>query len=220
MTAPQILEASQAQRAYWQVIAPHDQHLVSRPPGLTADMQWRRQGFWFGRTGSLPHHDLQGWIGASEQPDLPRGANVYLFSAFASPVECAVRLVERPVVILVCSGIALLVGLGVIYLPLARHSVTLLLTGIAIVGAGFWMADLAILAGQAAMAGVVCALVARLLATQLQPRAPRQLALRDSAPSSVAIRSTQPQMRYEGSSHATTAAAPLALAAPPAEPLS
>jgi hypothetical protein len=215
LVAPQVLDAGDATRAYWQIVLPENEHLVSQPSELVADMVWRRNGLFFGRAGSLSQQELEEWTGASAQAELPRGTNVYLFSAFETPREMAVWSISRRSLLLVCSGLALVIGLGLIYLPLARHTVLLLAGGIAVAALGLWLPDVAILAGQAAIIGILCALIARLLIVVLRPQVRGSFALRDTSPSSVEVKSTQPHVRYEGSSHATTAAAPLALATPP-----
>jgi hypothetical protein len=215
LVAPQVLDASDATRAYWQIVLPENEHLVSQPSELAADMVWRRNGLFFGRVGSLSQEELEQWTGATLQAELPRGTNVYLFSAFDTPHEMAVWPVSRRSLLMVCSGLALVVGLGLIYLPLARHAVLFLVGGIAVAALGLWLPDMAILAGQAAIIGVLCALTTRLLIAVLRPQVRGSFTLRDASASNVEVKSTQPHVRYEGSSHATTAAAPLALATPP-----
>jgi hypothetical protein len=95
----------------------------------------------------------------------------------------------------------------------------LLLTGLAVVAVGLWSPDLAILVGQAAAVGLLCVVLARVLHAVLGPRSGRTMVLREpsSASSSGEAKSTEPHVRYEGSSHATTATIP-ALSAPHSEP--
>jgi hypothetical protein len=126
----------------------------------------------------------------------------------------------RRTIILSCSGIALFAGLALLYWPLARHWGVLLVAGVAIAALGGWQPDLAMFAAQASIAGVACALLARLLAIVLSPAPRTSFAIRDASPSSVEVKSTEPYLRYEGSSHATTATAPApapVLLAPPVE---
>lgn len=214
MNAPQLLGAGEARRSYWQVILPENEHLLAGPKNLAADMRWRWEGTHFGRSGRMSQNDLERWSGASLQPNPPSGTNTFLFSGFGSLEQIEVRTIARRSVLLACSGLALVAGLALLYLPLARHPLVLVLVGIGIGTLSLWSPDTAVMIAQAAIAGVGCALLARLLQSLYgSPPLPRSQR-RQASPSTIEGKSTEAHMRYDPGSQTTTASVPVPAPAP------
>jgi hypothetical protein len=209
LIAPQILGAGEARRAYWQLVTGSNEHLLSGPTQLSPDMRWQWEGTHFGRAGRLSQSELEQWIGASVQTELPTSVNTFLYSSFGSLPKIEVRTAARRTILLGCSGFVLVAGLALLYLPLARHPATLLLGGVAIAALAIWNPDAAVLAAEAALAGLACALFAKVLASLYGRRSGAGMTLRIPSPSAIEAKSTEPHLRYEASSQGTTATLPL-----------
>lgn len=214
---PAINGAGEARRAYWQIVMPGSQHLLSGPTNLAADMQWQWVGTHFGRVGRLSQAELERFSGASLQTDLPQSANAFLFSSFGSLPKIEIRVASRRTVLLMCSGLVLVAGLALLYLPALRHPLMIMLLGVGVAALTLWNPDGAILVAQAAVAGLGCALLAQLLKSLYGRRSVQGVSLRSPSPSAIEGRSTEPHVRYEPGSQATTATAPLVAAAAPGE---
>jgi hypothetical protein len=217
LMAPQVINGSEARRAYWQLILPDKEHLLVAPPRLTADMNWRWRGAYFGRVSALSQDELERWIGASHQSELPEATNAYLFSSFGSLQQLTLRTQARRTVLLVCSGMALVAGLALLYFPVLRHPAILLFAGVFLVAFALASPELAAIIAQAAVVGLACLVLARLLKTILGPREIAGVVVRTPAPSGIDSRVRDSQPRPEYGSHATTAAGPMAMAGQAAE---
>jgi hypothetical protein len=208
LTPPKLEVAGEAQRSYWQLVLPPSEHLLAGPNNLAPDMRWRWEQTHFGRAGRFSQAELEQWIGASIQAELPNSANTYLYSSFGSLAPIELRTAARRSVLLACSGALLVAGLVLLYLPLARHPLVLLAGGIGIAAVGLSNPDAAVVAAQAALAGLGCLLLAKLLKS-LYGRAPATFTVtRSPAPSHHDAKSTEPHaLRAEPLSQATTAVA-------------
>lgn len=211
LIAPQVLIAGDARRAYWQLILPEHEHLLIEPSGLTADMNWRWRGSHFGRVSALSQEELESWIGASRQPKLPQATNAYLFSTFGSLDRLHVRTEARRTVLLGCSGVALVAGLALLYFPFVRHPAILLIGGVLLIALALSSPDLAVVLTQAAVIGLGCLVLAKLLKSVLGPRDHTGTIVRTSSPSAFDSRVRESQARSEHGSHATTATSPRAM---------
>ncbi len=216
--APHVLGSGAARRAYWQLVLPENEHLLFAPSELTPDMVWRWQGTHWGRVGSLSQRELEAWAGASTQAELPAATNAYLFSTFGPLPTLEVRTELRRNVLLASSGLVLVLGLALLYLPMVRHPAFLLVTGLGLVMLGANSPGVAMLAAQAAVVGLLCVLLARLLVSVLGPRSTPHRVLRTPASSGIDHRSTAAHVRStDGGSHGTTATVPLVLTGSPLE---
>jgi hypothetical protein len=151
-------------RVYWQLILPHDEHVIIAPGRFTGEFAWGWNGYCWGRQPLLDQAQLETWVGARPCPvPLPATANCYLFSTLGSVEHCELRTAGRSAIVLWASGAALLAGLLLIYLPVARHPATLLAATLLLAALGIMYPEPALLAAQAAGLGVLLALLAGLL---------------------------------------------------------
>ncbi|HTN76940.1 MAG TPA: hypothetical protein VL096_16895 [Pirellulaceae bacterium] len=218
LVAPHVQGAGDARRAYWQLILPDNEHLLLDPADLTPDMTWRWRGTHWSRVGTLSQSDLEAWSGARPQSELPTATNSYLYSTFGSLQTLQVRTELRRNMLLGWSGLALVIGLAMLYLPAGRHPALLLVAGVSLVALAGWNPDLAILFAQATVVGLGCVLLARLMRSLFAPRRATSVVLRAPANSGVEHRSTEQHIKPEHGSHATTAAIPIALGSPTTGP--
>jgi hypothetical protein len=212
--APQVLGSAEARRAFWQLVLPIDEHVIVDEGPLSPDVRWRLSGLRFGRTSRMSQPELEQWIGASVQPELPDAVNTYLFSSFGSLDELHVRTATRKTLLLASSGMVLIVGLLLLYFPGFRHPAVLLVAGIAIVASVFWSPSLALMFAQAAVSGFLCVLLAVTLRRLYGRPEPVVVVSRGPSPSSIEAKSTEPHIKYEPGSQTTTAASPLLAAMP------
>jgi hypothetical protein len=212
--APQVLGSAGARRGFWQLVLPADEHVVMDQGRLSPDVRWRWQGLRFGRSSRLSQAELEQWIGASSQPELPEAVNTYLFSSFGSLDQLQVHTATRRMLLLASSGLVLVVGLLLLYFPAFRHPAVLLVAGVAIAASVFWSPSLALIFAQAAVSGLFCAMFALLLRRLYGRRASQVVFSRTPAQSSLEARSTEPHVRYEPGSQTTTAASPLVATLP------
>jgi hypothetical protein len=154
-------------RAYWQLLLPPEEHLVETPRDLTSEFVWGWNRFYFGRLPVLSQTDLETWAwGSVRHPSnspAPAGMNVYLFSSLGRIDSCAIVTAGRSMIVFVCSGLALLAGLILIYVRAARHPVVLLAAAVFLVGLTAIYPELALLAAQASAVGLALALLAAFL---------------------------------------------------------
>lgn len=161
--APELVGAGWVHHVYWQLMLPPNEHVVTTPRGLTSEQQWQRSGGIWVRKPTLGQRDLERWVGASEQP-IPEAVNVYLYSTFGNPQQLVVYTISRRTAVLGLSGLVLIVGLGLLRNPIRLQSrwlaETALLAAVAVAATVVAFPDIALLAGQCALAGLLCVAVA------------------------------------------------------------
>ena len=213
---PQVVGARSAQRFYWQLAVPRDEHLWHPPLALTPELTWHwcpivgRLGFWERRAG-LQQRDLEKWIGAPEQNEgLPEGVNQYLFSTFGPVSQVEFVSTERRAVLLISSLAVLAIGLLLIFLPFFRHPFWLLIGGLALLVAGFWFPGPAVQVAQAATLGIVVVMIAGLANSVVRRSGQQRAVIRGISRVAREPNTTETQFpRFEGDSQASTA--PLAI---------
>jgi hypothetical protein len=156
--------------SYWQLTLPWNEHLTATPKGLTNEFTWQWDGCFWGRKPVLDERDLEAWIGLEPPADVPqdsletRGMNSYLFSSMGNVERCELRSAWRSWILLSASGVALVAGLMLIYVPLSRHPATLFVAAVVLLSIGIlYYPEPALLLAQAASLGLGLALVAGLL---------------------------------------------------------
>ncbi len=160
---PRLGENVWTRRMYWELVLPGNEHLLAAPPGLTPEIRWNWNGALWCRAPSLDQAALEDWVGAQPAAPLPTGANRYLFSSLGAAGQGEFRTATRSLVVLTLSGVALVAGLLLIYIPAMRHPAMLLAIVVALTGAALVHPGPSLLAAQAASLGVVLTLLAGLL---------------------------------------------------------
>ena len=161
LDVPQVVEARSNQRVFWTLATAPDVHLLLPPAEVTPVLSWTWRRFFWVRTARLLPQDLERWIGATPQPgDIPEAANRYLFSSFGPLGQLRFNLATRGTILLTMSGVALLIGLLVIYLSWLRHPATLFAGSLAVFTIILWYPDLALALLQAAIWGLLLTMLA------------------------------------------------------------
>lgn len=147
-------------RLYWQLVLPRSEHLLESPAELAGEFQWQWHGLFWGRTPLLEQPQMENWSGARRLLDVPDDTNRYVFSGIGSVSRCEIRTVDRALLVLAASAAALLSGLLLIYVRVARHPATLLVAAMLLATAILVQPAPSLLVAQASGLGIVLALVA------------------------------------------------------------
>ena len=160
---PRLKSDAWIRRTYWQLILPANEHLIAVPAGWTGEYVWGWSGGFWARRQSIDQTKLESWAGAAPLDPPIKRANRYLFSSFGKPPRAEARMAGRTWIVLWASGAALVVGLLLIYVPAGRRPATLFVAGVALLAAGLIAPEPTLLLAQAAVLGLVLALLAGLL---------------------------------------------------------
>ena len=182
---PQIAGARGAQRWWWQLVLPPDEHLLGEPVGWVAQPKWQWRTGWVERGMAGSQHDLEQALAASSQEPPPSETNQYLFSTFAPAGEVQVWVADRATLVLLSSGVILAVGLLMLYVPWLRHPLWGWAVAAAALGSAALSPAISLVIFQAGMAGLVLALFGLVLRLALQRRTPPRPLLRPSTVSVV-----------------------------------
>jgi hypothetical protein len=165
-------------RAYWQLLLPAEEHLVTSPRDLTGEFAWGWNKFYFGRQPVLNQADLDAWCGLSHpgSAPVPVGMNTYLFSSLGTFGPCEIVTAGRSTIVFLSSALALMAGLLLIYVRATRHPAVLLAAAVILAGVTATYPELALIAVQASAIGLGLSLLAALLryltASGRQPQTP------------------------------------------------
>jgi hypothetical protein len=212
---PQLVGMAALSEVYWQIILPGDMHVIRSPEQLTSVSQWQWLGVFWGQRPTKSQADLEKWVGATVL-NAPAGRqHEYLFSGLAPMASIEVVTAPRWLIVLVASAAALALGLSWVYVPGVRRDWVVLGVACVIAGMAAAFPAPALLLGQAAVLGVVSALLAatisRLLArparwvepvkglgSSLRPPAPRpESSVLSSIGSAASTAPTQPMFSSE-----------------------
>lgn len=204
--SPKLENRAWIRRLYWQLVLPRDEHLVAGPASMTPEYRWMPRGLYWGRLPLMDQAQLEAWSGAPASSPLPAGTNQYLFSALGDSQRLAARTMDRSTLVLLSSALVLAIGLTLVYLPLARHPVALLIGAVAVLSTSVIYPEVALVLGQAAALGIALGLLGAVLHRVVSRRHGKLVVRR--APSSVMERgSTQtkshPELASSPSSTAT-----------------
>ncbi len=150
-------------RCYWQLILPSNEHVVTVPDDYTPEYRWDWNGLWWGRVPVMEQADLEALLHATSEEPVPEAMSRYLFSKFGPAESVDLVTASRTWIVAVSSGMALMIGLLVIYVPVLRRPFFGLLLAIAIVSATLVRPGASLLAAQAAGMGLVLSLLGAVL---------------------------------------------------------
>lgn len=159
---PAIESAARVNQFFWELITPRREHLFGHPNGLTAEMQWRRDGFAYGRAPLISSQQLAMLLGASPSAT-PRDANRYVFSSLDAVSRIEASTVRRSWLVFIAATAVLL--LGVVWLTLrgGGRSFFFLALAVLIAAVATIYPNPAIVAAQAGFIGLAFVGLARLL---------------------------------------------------------
>jgi hypothetical protein len=146
------------QYQFWQVLLQPDKHIISIPPGWTLEYDWSWNGLFWWRIPSIRKSDIGFGSDATTPEPTQSESNQYVFSHLQPPKHVTLYIVNRSLIVFCSSGIALLIGLVLIYVPQTRYAGSLLGLAIAFVAVLFYQPPFVLLMLQAAVFGVFLAL--------------------------------------------------------------
>ena len=217
---PRLVGVQRAQRIYWQLILPRDEHLLIPPSSLTPEYVWRWNSNYWGRHSTRRRADLEAILKVSRQKSPPdQSVNQYMFTSVGPVLPVEFITARRSLLVLVLSLTVLVAGLCLIYFSWARHPASLLMIGVLVVSLGFAFPEPTILGAQAAGLGIVFVLLARLLhGNALRRRVPAISSGGSSISMVDATDGLVSQDAPEGNSHTTTTLAPPTYQVPIVDP--
>lgn len=160
---PSIPGTSFSGRCYWQLVTPTSYHVYSTPETMISEQSWRWKGWYFGRDSTLGQASLERWIGVDSQLALPGHTNRYLFSSIGSAGAFSISLMSRSTLLFIVSGVVLVIGLCMMYLPLFKHPASLMVVGTALLAVGLFRPELSILFIQSGILGVTLVILSRVV---------------------------------------------------------
>jgi hypothetical protein len=215
---PRVTGANSADRIFWQLVIPGNEHLLGVPEHMTPEQEWSWNGWSWRRQPYMDQRDLERWIGASVQQMVPAQTNQYLFTTIGPLRIFTVQTVRRSSLVLVVSGLTLLVGLLLIYIPGTRHPALLFAAGVVLTASAASWPEVVLLVVQAALLGGGLVGLARLLQWVLLWRGhpgPRLLGRTTAMVDGVG---EQDLISLESDSRGSTASVPLSLEISATEP--
>jgi hypothetical protein len=189
---PQLGRDVWVRRFYWQLILPHNEHLVTASGQLTSEHVWQWCEYFWGRQPTLDQSQLEAWAGAPNADAPSSTANQYLFSGVGKLENVEAWTAPRSWIVLAASGAVLFMGLLLIYVRWARHPATLLTATVLLLALGALYPEPAMLLAQAALLGLALSVLAGLLQRSASRRR-RGGAYHDGTPAPFEKGSTQIQ---------------------------
>lgn len=160
---PKFADDSLIRCEYWQVILPPGLHVVNLPKGWMPEYHWGWNRYFVGRIPSMSMEDIGLTDALSDQAKIPDAANQYLYSNIRSAPYVSLTVVDRAIIVLISSSLALLVGLVLIYFPKTRHVGSLFGLLVALFAMILYQPAPILLMLQASVLGVLLALLANYL---------------------------------------------------------
>jgi hypothetical protein len=106
---------------YWQIILPPNRHIIGIPKGWTPEYRWAWNGLFVGRVPSIHQDDIGLEDRKRETAEPVSNMNQYLYSNLHPASEATLYIVDRSLIVLVSSSLALFIGLVLIYIPGSRY---------------------------------------------------------------------------------------------------
>ena len=160
LQAAALQAQDRVERTYWQVLLPRGDIAVCSDDQVAAECRWQWDRIGWRRQPVLDQDALEQWIGGTREDPVPEGMNRYLFTTPGAMDRLELTIVSRTSILLAFSGVALAIGLAMIYVPLLRHPAWLFPAGIATITTGLLVPDWAILFAQAAVGGILLTILA------------------------------------------------------------
>lgn len=198
LVAPAFPDGAVERRFYWELRLSPDEHLLSSPNGWTAQQEWAWDTIGFLPRAIVSPEMLQTWVapavGLTARPSekaMPYADRRLVFSGVGHPEANQLWIVPTWLLVLVCSGPTLVVGLILVQWPWVRRPavvMTLAIFGTAAAAVFPWRA---LLVAQAAAPGVLLTVLAAGLRVALRSPALAAGAAGQSGPVVVSQSSTR-----------------------------
>lgn len=127
---PVLLDGADVLQSYWLARVPWKSALIGVPTGWSDENRWYWDYYVWKRSPIASVGELVGWVaGPSAQADLPLGASEvdssvfhgYLFGRTGAGADLKPWVASRAWIIVVCSGLVLLAGLGLFLFPISER---------------------------------------------------------------------------------------------------
>jgi hypothetical protein len=211
-------------RTLWEVIMPMNEHVVADPEDYTPEFAWQWNAVvkW-GDTPILPilsrranqsPTELQRLTGATPQRIADGQTNRYLFSTNGPAKAIVFHTWSRSSIVLLASSLVIALALLFVYVSAAKRPAMLVLVGVSLLGVAVWSPATAILGAQAAVVGLLVALVAGVASYWLKDRtapAPSTITTHSDRVERVERGSSANRPRRDDRSQATTLTVPAEL---------
>lgn len=224
LKAPQLSGASHADRAYWELRLPANEHLVWTSGNLISENSWHWGGYFLTRTPHRTQHELEQWVQASHHGE-DRGFNSYVFSSVGTLGSNTVMTAMRPFAMFVVAGSVFAAGALLLYVPGLRHPLLLFAVGSALATVAVGFPEPTLAAGQIITLGLALVILARLLMAVLSRHPVPRVATRgstygpsDSRSSNATPRRTESRIDSGSGVGTATISAPLQMSASSNEP--
>ena len=166
--APRLLDGGVVLQSRWEVCLPWSLAVVGVPRGWSDENQWYWTGYAWKRQAWKKQSTLNEWLlgaggSALAVNELDEAildhSDRYLFSRTGQPVALSVWIVPRSWLVAVCSGATLFVGFLAIFTKVRFRTIWLGIAGLGLLAAVLVQANVAFLAIQSALIGVVLTLL-------------------------------------------------------------
>jgi hypothetical protein len=216
LEAATVDAVDRAEQAFWQIVLPRSEVVVRRDSRASSELRWQWDGFGWRRHAAREQADLEAWTEASRQDAPPGSTNRYVFTTWGAPRQLVLTTAYRSWLLLAASGGIFLVGLLLMYVPWLRHPAVLFAMALATGTLSAAYPEAAILVAQAAVLGVLMAVLAQGCRSGLAARARVPRGARAARPvSDSQVQGGGVRMpRAEGSSRIAPTAVPLPLQIP------
>ncbi|MBX9789275.1 MAG: hypothetical protein K2Y37_10200 [Pirellulales bacterium] len=205
---PTMAPVTWVRQVYWQFVCSDQDHLVLIPANWGPEFSWHWSGLGWHRLSRLDDGALERWSGAKHETEAPQGYHRYLISRLGDLQPARIVTAPRWLLVLISSGITLVAGLALLYVPSLRRPELLVTVGLMIAVITLLDLHFAVLVSQAGSLGVLLSLLAAWWRRQLRSRQPMRVVVtrsnssrleRDLTPTAFAVAGT-------GSNSSTTAA--------------
>ena len=160
---PIVVDSQWVDRTFWQLNLPHGEKLLSVSDNLISENAWRQRGLLLHRATNYSDAELNSWVGTGERRITSPAMSSHLFSSVGSIDSVGIRTTRRTTLVATCSGIVLLTGFALIYVPALRHPGFFLAAAVLLFGAGFFAPQLAGVLGHASELGVFLVILSLVL---------------------------------------------------------
>ncbi|MEO8270749.1 MAG: hypothetical protein ABI557_13580, partial [Aureliella sp.] len=154
ISPPEILGVEQTDQFYWQLLTPAEQHLGWSPSALTAEWTWQWSGLWWSRISRWNQQSMEKWIGAVVQQPPPASANSYVMSGRGLEKVARVWVLSRFILWLPIGLLAIAISFVTLNYAAVRRPAVVLSLAAGIASLAMLWPDLAVLAGQTAVASL------------------------------------------------------------------
>ncbi|MGE4101345.1 MAG: hypothetical protein AB7E74_05230 [Pirellulales bacterium] len=175
LVPPLLVPGAWVRQIYWQFACRDQEHLVMLPENWGPEFAWHWSGLGWVRKSRLDDAALERWSGAIPERDPPQGYHRYLASRLGELQSATIVTAPKWLLVLVASGVTLIGGLLLLYVPLLRRPECLLFVGVLLIAVTLLDSQLAALVAQAGILGVLLSLLAAWWQRQVRGRRPTRV---------------------------------------------